>query len=114
MTNEEDRLNPNLIGQVRELTLFELVKRTLRQTNSHSPKGYIMSIMGGNICDVSNPYSELMQAAKFVSENTDERNTLIVITSPCSDEGSTFSDRETRSEDIPVYAKGKTLEITLC
>lgn len=107
MSNEEDRLNPHLIGHVKEPTLFELTKRTLRETNVHSPNGYIMAIMGGDICDVSNPYSDLMQAAKFVSENTDDKNTLIVITRSCSDNDNTLT-RDVQSENIPVFAKGKS------
>lgn len=106
--NNIDKWSTRSTRYKREPTLFELVKRTLRRTNSHSPNGYIMTIMGGNICDVCDPYSELMQAAKFVSENTDDKKTLIVITRSCSDDSDTFGTREIRSENIPVYAKGKS------
>lgn len=108
MANEEDRLNPNLIGQIREPTLFELVKRTLRQASSHSPNGYIMTVMGGNISDVDDPYSDLMQAAKFVVENTDDKKTLIIISGTCSDGNSLGIRETTQSEGIPVYARGKS------
>lgn len=106
-TNEEEGLDPTIIGQIREPSLFELVKRTLREAESQSKKGYLMTIIGGDICDVSDPHSDLMQAVKFVSENTDDKNTLTVITRACSKNNDDLSSTAKReSENVPVYAKG--------
>lgn len=114
----ESKINGDTAGQDKKIffspeesaepTLLELVKRTLRQASSHSTNGYIMTIVGGDISDIANPHSDLMQAAKFVTENTDDRNTLIVITRLCSENNNGLGIRKTRSEKIPVYARGKS------
>lgn len=104
MIDEEDGLNLDLLGRVQEPSMFELVRRTLRQLQIHrSNNGFLVTFFGGNICDLKNKRSDLMRSIKHVLENSDEQNTLAVLTGSCPKDGRIGSDEET---EMPLYVKG--------
>lgn len=104
MLDEEDGLNLNLLGRVQEPSMFELVKRTLRQLQlQNSDKGYLITFFGGNLCDMRNPRSDLMQSMKHLLENSDKANTLAVLTGSCPRNGRIENDEE---NEIPLYVRG--------
>lgn len=107
MVDEEDGLNVNLIGRVQEPSMFELVKRTLRQLEIHKTNnnGFLLTFFGGNICDIRNPRSDLMQSIKHVLENCDKENTLAVLTGSCPKDGRIGNDE---IASMPLYVRGRS------
>lgn len=104
MLDEENGLNLNLLGRVQEPSMYELVKRTLRQLQlQNSDKGFLITFFGGNVCDLRNPRSDLMQSVKHVLENSDQANTLAVLTGSCPKDGRIGSDEKI---EIPLYVRG--------
>lgn len=109
MIDEEDGLNLELLGRVQEPSMFELVRRTLREVQNHkSDNGFLMTFFGGNICDIKNPRSDLMQSIKHVLENSDEKNTLTVLTGSCPKEGRIGNDE---GGEIPLYVRGVSTDL---
>lgn len=67
-------------------SLFNVVKRSLFDLQMNCEQsGFILIVFGGNLSDICNVYSPLIQTIKHVIENTDESNTLIVLTGSCTD-----------------------------
>lgn len=105
MVDEEDGLNLNLLGRAQKPSMFELVRRTLRQLDMHkSNNGFLATFFGGKMCDIKNPRSDLMRSIKHVLENADEENTLTVLTGSCPREGRINSDEKF---EMPLYVKGR-------
>ncbi|XP_068896700.1 uncharacterized protein [Tenebrio molitor] len=92
------------LGHVSENCLFDLVKETLSNVQEGCNNGFLMIVLGGCLKEICDIYSTLMQSVKHVVENTDERNTLIVVTGSCPP-----IDQATPEEQqclIPVYMRG--------
>lgn len=106
MYDEENGLNVNLLGKVREPSLSALVQNTMQQIKlQKSEKGYLMTILGGYINDLSNPQSETVKAIKYATENTKAMNTLIVVTGSCPPKEQS-SDPSNSRKEMPLYVKG--------
>lgn len=70
-------------------------------------------VLGGNLSEVSDPFSDLVQSVKYVLENT-EKDRLILVTCLCPDEFSCNVKREDRKILVPYYATGtKSLSLSL-
>lgn len=95
-------MNINLIGQVKEPSMFELVRRTLRQVEQKDSNGYLMTIMGGDLCQIREPRSDLVQSIKHVLENSCPDDTLVAVTGSCPTDGKA----ETDVDEMPLYVKG--------
>lgn len=100
--DEEDGLNLDLLGCVQQPSMYELVRRTLRELEQED-KGYLVTFFGGNMCDLKDPRSDLVQSIKHVLENSDEQNTLAVLTGSCPKDGRIGTDEGIQ---MPLYAKG--------
>lgn len=101
MIDEENALNLNLLGKIKEPSLLELSQRTYRQIRAQNNKnGYLSIVLGGDL-QVSDPRSDLVQAVKYFEENSGD-NSIMVVTGSCP------CKRDVRSTDskIPVYVKG--------
>lgn len=104
MYDEEDGLNLKLLGQVQQPSMFELVRRTLRQLQLQKvDSGYLVTFFGGNLCDMRNPRSDLMQSVKHVLENSKQADTLAILTGSCPKNGRIGSDEEI---EIPLFVRG--------
>lgn len=86
-----------------ETSLFDLVKDTLYSVQDSSDDGFLIIVLGGLLNEISDPYSNLMQSVKHVVENTNDKNTLVVVTGLCPDIDNLYNGRY---EMIPVYVKG--------
>ncbi|XP_063907678.1 uncharacterized protein LOC135125874 [Zophobas morio] len=100
------------LGKVSENSLFDLVKETLCNVQEGAENGFLMIIIGGCLHEICDIYSSLMQSIKHVVENTDERDTLIVVTGSCPLVDGTNTDD---TQLIPVYIRGpsKTSSIAI-
>ncbi|GLV32350.1 Muscle-specific protein 300 kDa [Carabus blaptoides fortunei] len=111
LPTEENSVDPRIVGTVRVRPMFDLVRGTLQnlqtQTENHKDQtpGYLMVVLGGNLSEVADPFSDLVQSVKYVLENTDQ-DRLILVTCLCPDEFSCNMKREDRTILVPYYATG--------
>lgn len=107
MYDEENGLNVNLLGKVREPSLSALVQNTMQQAKQHkSEKGYLMTIIGGYINDLSNQQSDTAKAIKYAAENTKAINTLIVVTGSCPSKEQSSDPSNSQKMEMPLYVRG--------
>lgn len=103
-----------MVNRENDRGLFETVESTLKNLQEN-PEAFLMVVFGGELQEVSDKYSPLVQTLKHVIENTDPENTLIVLTGNCPEFKNPNNGvveinenvKECRNlNKIPVYAKG--------
>ncbi|CAH1112538.1 unnamed protein product [Psylliodes chrysocephalus] len=111
---ENDILTNGMVNRENDRGLFETVESTLKNLQEN-PEAFLMVVFGGELQEVSDKYSPLVQTLKHVIENTDPENTLIVLTGNCPEFKNPNNGvveinenvKECRNlNKIPVYAKG--------
>lgn len=109
MYDEENGLNVNLLGKIREPSLPALVQNTMQHIKQQkSEKGYLMTIIGGYINDLSNRQSDTYKAIKYVTEITKPLKTLIIVTGSCpASNGQSEDTSSIQTNEMPLYVKGK-------
>ncbi|KAG5861669.1 hypothetical protein JTB14_003223 [Gonioctena quinquepunctata] len=133
LSKEENEILTNLIGtKKQDPGLFESVKSTLSTLQEIPGEPFLMVVFGGHFSEICDKSSPLVQTLKHVSESTDPKSTLIVLTGACPNDtcegkkdGNNLviikeSFRSDSSKDninavFPVYAKGpKSDVLTKC
>lgn len=66
-------------------------------------------VIGGNISETSNPFSDLVQSTKYILENTDKSETLVLVTCYCPNRGEGNQDKRS----VPYYAQGTEIFISI-
>lgn len=84
-----------------DFCLLEKVVQTVEQLQQQE-EAFLLIVFGGNLTDIKNCNSALLQSLKFLTENTNCAETLILLTGFCPE----TEDLEDGSTKIPVFAKG--------
>lgn len=67
-----------------------------------------MIVVGGNLSEISDPFSELVQSVKYVLEHTNRQDTLILVTCYCPIR--TLENKDEKRQ-IPFFAGGKSFNL---
>lgn len=91
--------------------LFQMVKNTLK-TLQGTFEPFIMVIFAGQLSEISDPHSPLIQTIKYVVESTLQETTLIILTGSCPvNEPNVVVINENidcQKRIVPIFAKGCT------
>ncbi|CAH0554444.1 unnamed protein product [Brassicogethes aeneus] len=106
----EDPATLNTLGQVRDTSFFQVVKSTLTKLqNKENP--YLMIILGGELVDLSNKESQLVQSIKHVIENEMCNNTMIVVTGMCPNQEDDVTCNQKKSGDNEMNNDGQVVKM---
>ncbi|KAJ8940878.1 hypothetical protein NQ318_000615 [Aromia moschata] len=122
IAEEENRIPSEINMANEDPGLFETVKSTLTSLQEVPCGEFLMVVFGGHLSELTNQHSPLVQSVKYVTENTNPENTLIVVTGTCQGQEAGKDTMININEDamndhnnvrslegcavLPVFAKG--------
>lgn len=79
--DQEDLVDISQLGKEKQDPgLFSTVKSTLDSLLDPPEANFLMVIFGGHLHTIADPHSPIVQSIKYVIENADVENTLVVVT----------------------------------